>query len=371
MHRKLMRIGVITFVIVAAFAALGAATALWNPSIFVTGKVNTGTVSAQFTKAFTDDDDVVNDPARDSGDTGLCQDDGGVALPGRTTTSCDPAASGPDPKARLNKDVARCDASITSSTSSQTSGQIVKTNAYPGYFCTAWFQVKNNGTIPLVITDVQLCDSHGCHSAPFGPPALPLDLNGDGVPDVAVDITELHPCQYLARGESLYFDVDQQVLSGVPQGASLTEKVQVTIAPWNSICPPPTPPCTGANCPSPTPVLTPPPTTTPQPTPTPCVVGANCPTPTPCIVTPNCPTPTPPCTSTAICPTPSPTPTATPCDPASNNCPTPTPPCTGATCPTPTPCTAAGCTPTPTPCALAVCNTPTPVPTGPLPSATP
>jgi hypothetical protein len=343
MHRKLMRIGVITFVIVAAFAALGAATALWNPSIFVTGKVNTGTVSAQFTKAFTDDDDVVNDPARDSGDTGLCQDDGGVALPGRTTTSCDPAASGPDPKARLNKDVARCDASITSSTSGQTSGQIVKTNAYPGYFCTAWFQVKNNGTIPIVITDVQLCDSHGCHSAPFGPPALQLDLNGDGVPDVAVDITELHPCQYLARGESLYFDVDQQVLSGVPQGASLTEKVQVTIAPWNSICPPPTPPCTGANCPTPSPTSAPTPTATP-----PCTAGPNCPTPSPCVVTPNC--------------TPTPTPTP-PCDPATTACtPTPTPPCSLAACtPTPTPCTAAGCTPTPTP---------TPVLTGPLPTTT-
>lgn len=341
MRSKFSRVLTIALIVGAAMAALGAGAALWSSNIIVNGSVNTGKVSAQFTQAFTDDDDFVNDPTRDSQDTGQCPDEGGVALPGRTTTSCDPAASGADPKPHITIDVARCDASITS----PTGGRIVKTNAYPGYFCTAWFQVQNNGTIPILVTDVQLCDANGCHSVPPGQ-IVQLDLNGDGAPDVAVDITELRPCQYLGRGQTLFFDVDQQVLSGVPQGKSLAEKVQVTVAAWNN---------PGPNCLSPTPA----PTTTAL-SPTPCQPGPNCPTPTP-TGTP-CPA--------ATCETP--TPTATPCDPATGlDCPTPTPctgancptatPCTGANCPTPTPCALAPCTPTPTPCPPAVCA-PTPTP---------
>lgn len=322
MRSKLMRVTAIALIVGTALAALGAGAALWNSTIAVNGKVNSGKVSAQITHAFTDDDDVVNFPFLDGNDTGQCQDVGHVALPGSTTSSCDPAASGRDPKPRFPVDVARCDASFTAGTAT---GQIVKTNVYPGYFCTAWFALQNNGTIPEVISDSQLCDANGCHSVPPGV-VTPLDLNGDGASDVAIDITEIQPCQQINPGETILFDVDQQVLGGIQPGKSLTEKVQIIVSAFTTASP---------NCPSPTPVLTPPPTTTPLPTPTPCPAGANCPTPTPCVVTPNCPTPT--------------------------------PPCTGANCPTPTPCTAAACvTPTPTPCAFAVC-TPTPTPVGSVP----
>jgi hypothetical protein len=164
---------------------------------------------------------------------------------------------------------------------------------------------------PRDVSDVQLCDANGCQSVPPGQ-IVQLDLNGDGAPDVAVDITELRPCQHLARGQSLFFDVDQEVLGGVPQGESLSERVQVTVTQWNG---------SGPNCQSPTPILTPPETTQPTPTPT-------------------------------------------PCDPATNNCPTPTP-CVGANCPTATPCSPPACTPTPTPTPTVqpAVDTPSPTPT--------
>jgi hypothetical protein len=257
------------------------AIALWQNVAPISGFVHTGTINAGLTSAFTDDDDHVNDPAggRDVNDTGLCPDVGGVAPAGATTTSCDPAASGPDLightvdaatgaatsvyKARYTQDVARCDASIvpapaTSLVPSGNTGQIVKTNAYPGYFCTAWFLIQNSGTVPVVVSDVQICDASGCHSVAFPLTHYQFDLNGDGVLDVDIDITEITPCQPILPRQSAYMDVDQEVLDGVPQGATLSETVKVVLSPWTK--PGPycrQPPTTGGAVPYMTPAASP------------------------------------------------------------------------------------------------------------------
>lgn len=235
----------------------------FQSSRFIGIGIKTGFVRVDVVRAFTDDDDKVDDPARDANDRGDCPDVSGVALPGSTTgtTSCDPAASGPDPKPRLDQDIARCD--ITGFGGSSVVGNIgiAKINAYPGYFCTSWFELKNTGTLPAKILDVQVCDGNfnNCQSMKVFPQVTNVDLDGDGTPDVAVDLTEIEPCLLISPGQTQFMDIDQEVIS--PRAAaSLSESVAIYFGGPRDVCPPPPPtppPClpalAGLPCPTPTP----------------------------------------------------------------------------------------------------------------------
>lgn len=145
-RRRILPAGVLALLLVIALAAIGLGYALWSKTLTIEGVVHTGEVDAEFVDAFTDDDNVVDDPDKDSGDTGECREG--------ELTSCDPAASGRDPKPRYDKDVARCDASID-----EEDPQIMYVtveNAYPSYFCTVWAHTKNSGTIPVKFQDMDL-----------------------------------------------------------------------------------------------------------------------------------------------------------------------------------------------------------------------
>src|SRR5574341_936059 len=108
--------------LVVALAAIGIGIALWSKVLTIRGIVQTGTVNAAFTRVFTDDDDLVDNIEKDIQDRGDCLITVGPEAPlaafipplvdKKTTpgTSCDPAATGRDPKAHYDKDVARCDA---------------------------------------------------------------------------------------------------------------------------------------------------------------------------------------------------------------------------------------------------------------------
>lgn len=216
-----------TFVIVliVALAAIGVGYGLWSQSLFIRGRVSTGTVSAEFTHAFTDDDGRVDDPALDGGDTADCT----INVPDNET-SCDPAASGKDPKARRDKNVGQCKASVVAADR----GQVEKLNAYPGYFCTAWFEVHNNGSIPLQIASATV---DGQPVAPDSP--TPFDLNGDNQPDVAIHLIGLEICQQIDPSQRVLMALDQQVLDGVREGSSLNYTVEVQLQQWSDECRPP------------------------------------------------------------------------------------------------------------------------------------
>ena len=105
-----------------ALASVGIGYGLWSKTLFIDGTVNTGQVNVAFTAAFTDDDDVVDDAAKDSQDTDSCTAQGEIdtapatyankdgAADGRS--SCDPESNGVDPKDHYDKAVARCDARL-------------------------------------------------------------------------------------------------------------------------------------------------------------------------------------------------------------------------------------------------------------------
>ncbi len=71
---------------VIALGLLGLGYGLWTKQNQIEGVVNLNTLDVVFDFAFTDDDNVVNDPSKDAGDDGYCP-------PHSPDTSCDPAAS--------------------------------------------------------------------------------------------------------------------------------------------------------------------------------------------------------------------------------------------------------------------------------------
>lgn len=232
--RRVPRVGWLVMLLVIALAGIGIGWTLWFKTLTISGVVETGRVHAGIVNAFTDDDDVVNDTAKDSLDADDCADIGGVDIDGDGLTSCDPAACGRDPKPRYDKDVARCDAAITDDPNKAT---VTKRNVYPSYHCTAWFDIVNDGTIPVKVAAATI------NGKPLQPGApTPFDLSGDGLPDVEIEVPDLELCKQIDPGdEPMQLEVRQHVLQEAPQGASLTYTLEVQLNQWNEPCPPPQP----------------------------------------------------------------------------------------------------------------------------------
>jgi hypothetical protein len=145
--RKALPVGTLFMLLVMALALLGVGYGLWSKLLLIDGTINTGEVDAVFYTAFTDDDGTVDDPAgvKDAGDVGECKLYG--------DSSCDPKAYGPEPE-RYDKDVGECFAEIDSGDPQRL--HITVNTGYPSYYCTVWFDILNNGTIPLKIQDLKL-----------------------------------------------------------------------------------------------------------------------------------------------------------------------------------------------------------------------
>ena len=124
-------------VLIIGLAVMAASYAYWTETLSVSGSVGTGELDAKFTNAFTDDDGTVNNAEKDAGDTGL-----------------DPKECGPNP-ARYDYDVANSTANIEDDPHIAT---ITVANSYPDYNTTAWFDIKNTGSIPVKISGVNFAN---------------------------------------------------------------------------------------------------------------------------------------------------------------------------------------------------------------------
>ena len=147
LKRKVLPVGTLFMVLVLALAFLGVGYGLWSKLLLIDGTINTGVVDAIFFEAFTDDDDVENNELKDDGDDVVCPVGGG---------SCDPKAFGPNPD-RYTKDVGHCEAIVDLAT--DPTGETLKVtveNGYPSYYCTVWFDILNNGTIPVKIQNLNV-----------------------------------------------------------------------------------------------------------------------------------------------------------------------------------------------------------------------
>ena len=125
-------------VLIIGLAVMAASYAYWTETLSVSGSVATGELDAQFAAAFTDDDGVVNNTAKDDGDDGK-----------------DPKECGPNP-ARYDYDVASSLAVIDSA--DPHTATITVSDSYPDYYTTAWFEIQNTGTIPAKISGVNFAN---------------------------------------------------------------------------------------------------------------------------------------------------------------------------------------------------------------------
>lgn len=237
MKKGFLPTGVLFMLLVVALAAIGVGYALWYKVLTIDGTVNTGSVHAKFIAAFTDDDDVVNNVDKDPTDLDDCEDIGGVDMDGDGLTSCDPKESGADAD-RWDKDVARCDAGIDPDDPNV--AWVTKTNVYPSYYCTAWFEIENDGTVPVKIASATV---NGQPVTPSVPTPFDLD-NADGDndnstgADVEIHLTGLdEECQQIEPDEIVQMDIDQHILQDAPQGDTLSYTVEVQLNQWNEPCP--------------------------------------------------------------------------------------------------------------------------------------
>lgn len=211
-------------VLLIALTAVGVGYGVWNQSLFILGNVTTGDVSASFLGAFTDDDGKVDDRSLDSADRGDC------AVNAGGNSSCDPAEGGPDPKTRTDKDVAGCIAGLLPNGATAT---ITNEGVYPGYFCTAWFGLLNDGSLPIRIANATV------NGRPLVPSeATPFDLDGDEHPDVTIRLAGVELCQQVDPSLIVTLQLEQSILSDAPQHSQLAYTVEVQLIQWNQECAP-------------------------------------------------------------------------------------------------------------------------------------
>jgi hypothetical protein len=250
-------VGGLVMLLVVALAAVGIGVALWSKVLTIQGVVRTGSVNAEFIEVFTDDDDAVDNREKDSQDTGDCLITVGPESPPLIPempefpdkrvdpgTSCDPAATGRDPKEHYDKDVGRCDAMAlpdgrdNEPQPGSQAAAVALSNVYPSYHCTAWFDVQNNGTVPVLLHSVTV----------QGKPAIPCesgastvyDLDADTQPDIEICVSELPVCPAGEKCEPqidprdvFQFNLDIHVLQTAPQDSILTFTAEACLHQWN------------------------------------------------------------------------------------------------------------------------------------------
>ncbi len=266
---SLPRVGGLFSLLMIALAAFGMTFGLWSEAFEIHTSVQTGNVNAEFIEAFTDDDNRMDDAGLDSMDSGRCphpatDDDGDGEVdedpvdeedndgdgmtdedPAGKLTSCDPAASGADPKPRHSRDVGQCFAATVDLDFEQDgdqNGEVELIDAYPTYSCTAWFRVHNNGTIPVRVLQIDILDEAGENLVEAAEPSTiyPLDLTGaeglpDGENDLDLHITTIELKQQIDPSQVVTMDLDMQLLDGAPPGATFGFEVLIKLAQWNEV----------------------------------------------------------------------------------------------------------------------------------------
>jgi hypothetical protein len=147
-----------------------------------------------------------------------------------------------DPKEHYNKAVGRCDARLASATEDEDQEQagiqtvfVEITNGYPSYHCTAWFDIVNTGTIPVLLHSFSI---EGTVVMPCTQGTTAYDLDGNGEDDVDIcvsglptDGSELQLDPFL--DDPYQLDLDIHVLQTATQDSSMTFDGELFLHQWN------------------------------------------------------------------------------------------------------------------------------------------
>lgn len=240
------RIGIVFMLLVMAVALTGMGYGLWAQTLTISETVNTGSVSLEYTLAFTNDDGIPTDVSFDPDDNNASSTQ--IFDFNATSSSADPLEPGPfvgspfSTTTRYDKDVGECSAQV----SLPDTATLTKSNVYPSYHCTAWFDIVNNGSVPVKIKSITLdiLASPGT-STKVNPlaGAIAIDLDnddGDNIlatePDVEVSVLDVLLCQQIdPQDPATRVTIDQHVLQDAPQGAFLLYTVKIEMAQWNEL----------------------------------------------------------------------------------------------------------------------------------------
>ncbi|HUW44667.1 MAG TPA: hypothetical protein VMW50_02615 [Dehalococcoidia bacterium] len=216
------KIGLLCLALVLALGAMGVGYSLWSDSLYVDGSIETGSLCWEWTGTYTNDPGPPNSVI---------------------DWTCRPGFEGPPlyfwP---TGKDVGYTDAVVIDSHTIE----LTMVNVYPCYFVAVSVYARNCGTIPLHFERVIIRSDYGEHIIDWIQadryPAMELDLDGDGAPDIEFSWgnhigDQLHPGD--DSGEISFWI---HVMQPAPQGAVLTFQIILEAVQYNeSIHPIPAP----------------------------------------------------------------------------------------------------------------------------------
>ena len=242
------RVGIILMVLTSAAAMMGVGFGMWQELLTISETVETGNVNIDFIASATDDNGIAEKSGYDDEDDNVTwpQD---YDVQWGALSSADPRETGPDAlkdpiTGRWDKDVARCDADIVPNPGDNAT--ITKQEVYPGYNCTAWFDIGFTGTVPIRIVSVTLTTISGSVTVAPDPLASPtlLDLdnadsnlsNTSGA-DIEVLLSGIELCEQIDPGAPDHIlTVEQVVLEDAPQGLPpVTWTMEIYAEQWNAV----------------------------------------------------------------------------------------------------------------------------------------
>ena len=208
---------VLLALLIVGVGLAGVGYAVWAQQMQVEGVVVTNNLDLNYTKAFTNDDNKIDDANKDDGDTGLCPPD---------ATSCDPSGpgniGGVDP--RYTQDIGTCLAVIdAASTGSKIQMHLLR--VYPSYWCTMWNEMTVGGTVPVYLNAIKLNGTEIVPSTYYD-----IDADQDGDKDFAVHVSELTLCKKQHPTDIVQSNVDTHVLQGVDEAETTSYELEFV---WN------------------------------------------------------------------------------------------------------------------------------------------
>ncbi len=157
---------------VMGLSLVGVGYTMWNKQQQIEGVINLNNVDVAFTKAFTNDDNTVDDPNKDGDDVGECLEPDGEVVP----TSCDPEAvpAGDGTTPRYDQDIATCTADVDMASTGEAMWMHIF-DGYPSYYCTVWFDDHVLGSLSVKLQRILLNGDVICPSTWYD-----VDADQDG-----------------------------------------------------------------------------------------------------------------------------------------------------------------------------------------------
>jgi hypothetical protein len=139
--------GLLVVLLALVLATAGVAYAAWQATLTMNANVNTGIADANFYNVFTDDD----------GGDYIGEEPGASTVSPGTLDPVAPAQVNADGELlnaalRADRGVGSCGAGMNEA--NDTTMTVVLSNVYPGYTCTVWSYVHNEGSVPMAVQHI-------------------------------------------------------------------------------------------------------------------------------------------------------------------------------------------------------------------------